>query len=1043
MKSELGLFVKRRERGQTIIVALIILGLLMIIGFVYIGIVNRNILTSGRMQRRSISNDLSEAGIRYAHAQLLNSALGADWRGTPTGPVDPTNSGLTLDPDALYLRPGSGYPFRPGSAAADLGGPDGLGQFFRVNFNNGRALVRVRYAPSDINIFSPTPTGAMRSPGQVRNYLIIESVGRSGRVDPTDPTTLVAATPLRYAGFGNPTQFQDAISNMLRNEKNFGSRSINRAFASIGIIETARFVTNKYKVSRPVELGISEMLGATYNDFNVATAGAVPLALQLGGFLPLYTISQNPTITPGTFPGFGSIHVNGDVLVHGSIIANMNRSLGDRLTVSGSIRPASDTNGSITFNSTEWNGSAWNVNSFTVGGAAIDSRQNFSTQGGLIVDGRAGTGTDGYPRGVGTKVPPSMLTKDPNTGENRYVGMTRDSGVQLGQANSGSFGHGEGVYVNNSTDRQMAQDELGRQAAGTGASLVYDWLNPNNGQTGTGWRGFLYVPPAAYVRLLSDGFEITRNGGAPAEERTWRYPNGADAGSSIIRYRIGIGTDNRIHIVNTNTAPTPWSINANLGALDYQRGPIFNGVVYFEGNVRVRGIIPTDVQMTLVSNASIYIEGSITKGVLANGLQQGIPRGDRLPRLSTSMLMLMARDYVALNSTQFFGAGPNQQTNTVSDIADIKGFTPFRLGVGETFTVQSEFVLDPNAAGANPLDPRTWPSFASTYTENGAPANKIGSNLLLTHTMDNGPGSSTFVRMDVNAGLLPQPRYYFPKSATNLANNATPAINGATTPIYGMGGEPYQIYGKFESIFFPLIDPNAVNTSDRRYLTSTAASGVYSLFAEGTNEFTLQQTNFGGEATNDYLIGKTALIPHDIRIEATIFAEEGSFFVIPGQWFNPNPNDLRETYNLDPGTTAEKNQHRLEAYGSTPGMPFFGEPPDVRITIVGAVSENMPPTIDQQSQWVKKWGWIPRDIGASGLRIPAQHVPNGYDLNTNQWVPNLSIVYDPVLATARVNGFNNDPNANPIIRQDAFGRALPPLPRLPVGPALAFFGEVR
>jgi hypothetical protein len=300
--------------------------------------------------------------------------------------------------------------------------------------------------------------------------------------------------------------------------------------------------------------------------------------------------------------------------------------------------------------------------------------------------------------------------------------------------------------------------------------------------------------------------------------------------------------------------------------------------------------------------------------------------------------------------------------------------------------------------------------------------------------------------MNVNPGAFdttnpPQSTYYFPQTATNLANNFVNPVNDAS--MYGLGGEPYQRYAKFESLLFPLIDPDAVNTTDRRLMTSTAASGVYTLFAEGRNDFLIQQTNFRGLPTNDYLVGKTAILPHDVRVEATIFAEEGSFFVIPGQWFNPNPNDRRDNYAFLGSSEAERQQRRLENFGSGPGMPFYGEPPDVRITIVGAISENMPPSIDQQSQWVKKWGWIPRELGATGQRIPAQHVPNGFDLNNNQWVPNLNVVYDPVLATARANGFSNDPNANPVIRQDAFGRTLPPLPRLPVGPALAFFGEVR
>ena len=45
------------------------------------------------------------------------------------------------------------------------------------------------YAPSDANIFSLVPNGPVKFPGKVRDYLIIESFGKPGRINPNDPTT--------------------------------------------------------------------------------------------------------------------------------------------------------------------------------------------------------------------------------------------------------------------------------------------------------------------------------------------------------------------------------------------------------------------------------------------------------------------------------------------------------------------------------------------------------------------------------------------------------------------------------------------------------------------------------------------------------------------------------------------------------------------------------------------------------------------------------------------------------------------------------------
>src|SRR5205823_12711985 len=97
---------------------------------------------------------------------------------------------------------------------------------------------------------------------------------------------------------------------------------------------------------------------------------------------------------------------------------------------------------------------------------------------------------------------------------------------------------------------------------------------------------------------------------------------------------------------------------------------------------------------------------------------------------------------------------------------------------------------------------------------------------------------------------------------------------------------------------------------------------------------------------------------------------------------------------------------RRDSSGAAPTARVYGEPVDVRIAVMGSVSENMPPPISQQAEWLKKWGWIPRTLGATGTLIPSQHVPPGFNIATTDfYVPNLIITYDPVLATDRIGGF--------------------------------------
>jgi hypothetical protein len=153
----------------------------------------------------------------------------------------------------------------------------------------------------------------------------------------------------------------------------------------------------------------------------------------------------------------------------------------------------------------------------------------------------------------------------------------------------------------------------------------------------------------------------------------------------------------------------------------------------------------------------------------------------------------------------------------------------------------------------------------------------------------------------------------------------------------------------------------------------------------------------------------------DVRIEALIYAQEGSFFVLPGRWFNSNPTDTLENYNV-----------RGRPGGMRDLFPFFGQPLDIRIIIDGAVSENMPATISDVSEWMSKWGSIPLKYGSSGTFTA--HPGEG-----------LTILYDDH-AGWPYTGLGTS-SLSPI-RTDKYGRILPIAPRLPVSGGLLYFGDV-
>ncbi len=1071
--------IRVRQQGQTLVIALIVLGVLLVLGLVFLGLINRNILNATRSRTRSVATDLAEAGVRYAHGQLLTSGLGADWRGTPTG-VQESAPNVTGDPDIYYIRPASGLNLPDGQI--DLGGPDGLGPFVRIHFPGGRSLTRVRYGATDA---TPTPAvagGPLRNPGAARAQLIIESVGRQGVINEKDPTTFNAQGGLQYRAFANTADLMDNLNRMAQANGQIATSRKMTAFAPIGIIDFARFETNVFKSSAPIEMGIPGGLGASVFDDIGYAKGATTGVIQDQpvGSPDLAAVTGTPGETtslsgPNSLRGFGSMMFNGDVNFYGRNDVYLNRTLGDGIHIAG--RAVGTDGGTLNLYTVQFNpagtsrkyeyydptrGDYYGNNPFRVsladnGALSYDSQDpNFSTAGGMIQDGSSRTDRQGFPSGVGRLEPPSILAADPDTKVTRYVQMTRESGNVGPRGNDGQVGHGAGVYVNNAADRQEPLDAEGRRIVGSQRALFDDWLNPNSGAAESGWKGPFYVPRGAVVQLQYDGFSIQRDGSSPdPSQRTWKRPNGDETGVPTLRYRLvndNNGTpadlsDDQIYIVNSlNVADINGEITV---ATAKANGKPFNGVLYFEGNVRVRGTIPTGVQMTLVSGATIYIEGSIVKGTTHNDVTRGTPNTS-ITGLPTAALMLMAKDNVAVNTPNFFGPVATQVLESANDVSGATSISPVLLraaGGGESG--QLDFVTELPLDSAGLANASQWRPFALNYRQWDSTNDGVPTQFLLAHTMDDGTASASFLAMNVNQGLGDDnaTRYLFAADDGLITNTYATYLGlgaPATTQLYGLGGEPWQRYSRFELRSFPII----ANPVTATYTPNGGAIGGqgYPLYAN-SNNLLLRQGSLNGVSTNDILLGRAALAPSDVRIEASIFAEQGSFFVIPGPWFNPNPNDTHVAYakrlqDLQTALPAAEalyraNRERLESYGAAPFVPFYGEPLDVKLSIVGSVAENLPPPISVQAQWIKKWGFIPRRLGATLMGIPNRHVPTGLDLSTQNFVPNLTIQYDPVLATGRVNLADAPP-----LRIDGARRPLPPMPRLPVSPRLAYFGEL-
>lgn len=134
---------------------------------------------------------------------------------------------------------------------------------------------------------------------------------------------------------------------------------------------------------------------------------------------------------------------------------------------------------------------------------------------------------------------------------------------------------------------------------------------------------------------LEDRSETARN--VPDSTKSWRMPDG-----SLLPAPLGDKTYSMqmdypgITMTRTFGGGTPVTTNQK-----------FNGVIYTEGNVRVRGLIGNK-DITIVSMGNIYIEGNLTRG-------------------GTGRVALLARKNVVLNPTQFVARVRGAQDRDIAD----------------------------------------------------------------------------------------------------------------------------------------------------------------------------------------------------------------------------------------------------------------------------------------------------------------------------------------------------------------------------------------
>ena len=995
------------HRGQSLVVAVIVMFILLFVGGIFVAIVARNLTNSGRAKDTIRAFQLAVAGIQHCDNFLMNSPEGADWRPAPDKIVN------NQDPDRLWLQGGD---------------------WTRIQLTDGRALVRVTYQPQYIP--DPAdPLGQRMILDPLSRRIKIESIGRPGFLDPNDPTT-----------------FLNTPAPRLRREL--------VAYKSIGITDYMFYVTNRWNDTKAqADIGVPTVSVRKPTGY----AGTeYPLGMQFGMPQRRFGAVAGTYFDPG-----GPIYANCHLNLIGNVLFGLHPSNGEGIFSSNKITVEANDPASppmLRNMLTGINGQIYRT----------DDPQ-FTTFMGLLRDGSASPDANGFTRSITRLVPPTIDLVDPSSGLTRYRLSTRNSGPILNGINTGQVGMGSGMYINNFNNRD--------EESGKTTNLRSLWLNPyvNNGQKTTGWNGPYFIPQGVFLDfgypvvqardpntsdlvpnsfVATPGVRVVRD---PNDEH-FRDPAGRFASTAEVDFtffiykpvgqRPVIKLESEFHRSALRSAP----FNMTEKQID-RFLPAFNGVIYAEGNARVRGLMPskaniqirrenageqnapTDADIyamvnspsvTVVSGDNIYIEGSLIRESL------------------DSMIGLLAQNYVVVNTTMFVAEnkGPRWEVRSGDQSGEPGYFT--------TIT-QAEAVSTP----AFTLDFLHGDNPGSYVDTNGA---AMVQYLMLYHGVPGNPngGAATYMNLFVNdwySRLANSPRYLF--RPPNL-----PTDPGDYFQIRTEGTDD-----SFRRDVFPLFPkPNGSNylyTGDPAYFFP---QGLRDTFRPAVDP------NFTQTAgSQDYLFSRAAVVPSDIRIEALMYAQNGSFFIIPGIPFNDDPSDTVEA------ALERATQLGLPA-GSmvrTPGthdmVPFYREPIDMRLTIVGAIAQNKTASQGDQAAWMQMWGWIPEVYGSTGknppnpaneVLVPRQHQQvdevglNSGDQRTNdekaaRITRGIRYLYDPALITP-YQTYN--PAAAAFRRDDAYfdattnnilpghsdvGRTLPPLPRLPCCPGFVYYGEVR
>jgi hypothetical protein len=699
-----------RRRGQALLLAVLIMIFAALLSAAFIGIVAVNLNQTARLTDKNRAYDSAKAGLDFVNRQLAYSPEGEQWFTATAAPINLSLQNATarkayyspLDVaqgwDQNYIK----FP-DPRSDYGDYSkGPQFLVNVRRIDFNlpsndpefdkSGALKITV------IGLSSEDPTayhrivaykgGIQRSPiaqtmrvvsnydFKTENVLVAQANPTSTTNNGTGTPPLLSVTRARgdFSRLGTP--FTITVSDP-RPRAGFAPSPVNaegavvtsvtRVSATEFNLTLAQPLTAAPAVTARVELAanIGAPTGIDYDNTNTP----VSLASSAGNF----RLSDGPTgnnteqVDGGRF--------NGGLLWSGELLAQKLRAFNNSYTsivappgtikASGAIAldrtgtssvAIANTTGTVTDNLVA---SSDLANGIFATSLTTDKDQLVS-DGWNRLKGITPTNANGTVRAVSDFIPPAI---DSGPGYDRYRNLARYSqsianstGSVPAQTNGALYGYGRGIYIDNAQDREKIYDATLVPPAlreMTQTELTQLWMSQLPGTPTTFPDYFRNGVPTATTDPNYNNVSLEQK-----HLRGWVGPDEFRARGVEIELGAGILTitrDSRDDANPLGASPAQvWKTPANPNGVTgkYTETMVWpaNGVVFAEGNVRIKGVATlVATSLTVVSMGNIYIEGDL----------QITPSATVAPKI-----LLLAKKNVVMNPTRVLSQADNETTSS-------------------------------------------------------------------------------------------------------------------------------------------------------------------------------------------------------------------------------------------------------------------------------------------------------------------------------------------------------------------------------------------